>query len=379
MGKFQDIIVINGKTYDVRSRTLKPARTEKPAIKPSPKKTTKNIDGFITTTPTKRPKPPIKVTTKKTTTVAKPVSANKTRETHHVAAHKGEKSKILMRTGLKKPRITVSEKSKELTTTSISKPNKRRAQRAKTIPKSNLINKFNSFTEHTAFKQKTATPQVSDSPTKPKQAYRRNIESNDIVPSRSIPSAVATISTVSKSEELFKKAMADAKHDVYKPSHRRSNKSHKAKKVLKFSTVAAIVIAIIGFVLLQNLTLIYVKMASSKAGFSAQLPNYQPSGFSLKKPIKADPGQIVMQYISKSDERNFAIIQKASNWNTKSLLDNFILSNNKTYQTLEDSGKTIFIYDSNNATWVNGGIWYQLEGTAQLNNEQIVRIANGMM
>lgn len=378
MGKFQDIIVINGKTYDVRNRTLKPTRSEKPAIKAPAKKPTKNIDGFITVKQSQRSKLPT-VTNKTISSATKPTKPIASRKTHHVAAHKAEKSKILMRSGLKKPRLTLAEKTKELTTPRVLKSNKRRAQRAKTVPKSNLVKRFNPHTEHTAFKHKTALDNASGPASPITRPAQPKTETTDIVPSRSIASAVATTSTVSKSEDLFRQAMASAKHDVYKPAHKSSKKSHKAKKALKVSTGIAIFVAIVGFVLLQNLPLIYIKMASSKAGFAAQVPNYQPSGFTLQQPIKADPGQIVMQYISKSDERNFAIIQKASNWNTKSLLDNFLLSNNKNYQTLEDSGKTIFVYDSNNATWVNGGIWYQLEGNAQLNNEQILRIANGIM
>lgn len=374
MGKFQDIIVINGKTYDVRNRTLQSPRPKKPAIK----STTKNIDGFISSQQSQKLKP-INTLSQKSTPIARPKKPATSRVTHHVAAHKAEKSKILMRSGLKRPRLAVAKASKELATPRIIKTDRRRAQRAKTVTKSNLVKKFNPHTEHAAFTRKTsaaATHQPAQPTNKPAQPKAKNTA---IVPSRSIASAVATTATTSKSEDLFRQAMANAKHDVYQPAHKSSKKSHKAKKVLKFSTAVAIFLVIIGFVVFQNLPHIYIKMASSKAGFSAQLPNYQPSGFTLQQPIKADPGQIVLQYISQSDERNFALIQKASNWNTKSLLENFILSNNKTYQTLEDSGKTIFVYDSSSATWVNGGIWYQIEGNGQLNNEQILRIANGMM
>lgn len=378
MGKFQDIIVINGKTYDVRNRALKPARSEKPAIKSAAEKTIKNTDGFITIKQNQRSKLPT-VTNKILSPALKALKPIASRKTHHVAAHKAEKSKILMRNGLKKPRLAIAEKTKELTTPRLIKSNKRRAQRAKTIQKSNLVKKFNPYTEHAAFKHKTTFRDVSKLASPSDRPAQQKTTTTDIVPNRSIASAVTTTSTVSKSEDLFRQAMASAKHDVYKPTHKSTKKLHRSKKALKVSTGIAIILAIIGFVLLQNLPFIYIKMASSKAGFTAQAPNYQPSGFTLQKPIKADPGQVVIQYISKSDKRNFAIIQKASNWNTKSLLDNFILSNNKNYQTLEDSGKTIFVYDSNSATWVNGGIWYQLVGNTQLNNEQILRIANGIM
>lgn len=371
MGKFQDIIVINGKTYDVRNRTLNPrAKT----IAPAPKR--KNIDGFIA----------VNTITKKvraTKSIPKPVRPTKipqstpSRSVHHVAPHRAEKSKILMRSGLRKPRLAVEKKTTSFIAPQSIKIDKRRSQRAKTIPKSNLVKKFNNFTEHTAFKQRTLAVQPLSSTPPTKEAKKTSSWSTDIIPSRSIASSVATM-TVSQSESLFQKAMQESKQEVYQPSHKHTRRNHKAKKVLKFSSAFAIFLVIAGFLVLHNLPQLYIKLASSKAGFAANLPEYQPAGFRLQRPIEADPGQVSIRYVSQSDDRNFSIVQKASNWNSKSLLENFIHTNNKDYQTIEDGGKTIFLYDSNSATWVSGGVWYQLTGINFLNNEQIINIANSL-
>jgi hypothetical protein len=81
---------------------------------------------------------------------------------------------------------------------------------------------------------------------------------------------------------------------------------------------------------------------------------------------------------SNSDERNFELQQQVSNWNSQALVDNFILSENKQYQTFQEKGKTIYVYDNANATWVNGGVWYKIEGNSSLNTEQLLKIASSI-
>ena len=74
----------------------------------------------------------------------------------------------------------------------------------------------------------------------------------------------------------------------------------------------------------------------------------------------------------------FGLNQKASSWNSSALLDNFIQPKGKTYQTYQEQGKTIYIYDKASASWVSGGVWYQVTGNSSLNNDQLLSIANSL-
>ena len=47
------------------------------------------------------------------------------------------------------------------------------------------------------------------------------------------------------------------------------------------------------------------------------------------------------------------------------------------YATYNDAGLTIYTYGTD-AAWVNGGVLYTVEGSANLSNEQIRRIATSL-
>jgi hypothetical protein len=70
--------------------------------------------------------------------------------------------------------------------------------------------------------------------------------------------------------------------------------------------------------------------------------------------------------------------QRSSEWNSDALVQNFVATSRRAYQSYQDNGKTIYIYEGNNATWVDGGVWYQIEGNASLNSDQLLRIAKSL-
>lgn len=128
----------------------------------------------------------------------------------------------------------------------------------------------------------------------------------------------------------------------------------------------------------QNMPEIAMKIASTRAGLNANLPAYQPSGFALAGPIKYNSGEVTLNYKSNSDERAFNVVQKNSSWNSETLLENFVETNTRPYQTFQANGRTIYIYDGNKATWVDGGVWYNIDGQANLNSDQLLKIAESL-
>jgi hypothetical protein len=72
------------------------------------------------------------------------------------------------------------------------------------------------------------------------------------------------------------------------------------------------------------------------------------------------------------------LTEKTSAWNSATLRDNFVASNAKTYQTVETGGRTIYLYGQNQASWVNGGIWYQVQSNGALSNHQLVELATSL-
>jgi hypothetical protein len=107
------------------------------------------------------------------------------------------------------------------------------------------------------------------------------------------------------------------------------------------------------------------------------LPSYNPGGFRLAGPISYSQGQITIGYKSNTDNREYQITQKKSNWDSESLLSN-VVTKNAGYQIARDHGLTIYLYGDGSATWVNSGVWYTIEGQSQLSSTQIQKIAASM-
>ena len=121
-----------------------------------------------------------------------------------------------------------------------------------------------------------------------------------------------------------------------------------------------------------------MRVASTRAGLDANLPAYQPAGFKISGPIKYQPGAVTVTYKSNTDERNFNVTQKNSSWNSETLLGSFVSPTKEPYQTFQAKGRTIYMYSGDKATWVDGGIWYTVDGKANLNSDQLLKIAESL-
>jgi hypothetical protein len=160
--------------------------------------------------------------------------------------------------------------------------------------------------------------------------------------------------------------------------HRVTRKLHVKPRAAGLASLATAFLLIGGFFAYQNVPNLAVKMAATRAGVKAQLPAYRPAGFAMSGPVQYRPGHIAISFKSKTDDRNFVVSQSNSEWNSETLLENFVTSSRRPYQTYQDKGKTIYIYDGSNATWVDSGVWYKIEGNSSLNSDQLIRIANSL-
>lgn len=141
------------------------------------------------------------------------------------------------------------------------------------------------------------------------------------------------------------------------------------------STLSLLILA--GYFTYLNLSNISMQIASSKAGISARFPNYQPSGFSLSGPITYAPGEVNINYKSNSNDNGFTLTQKAADWDSQAVLDNYVRKQSSTYLTFQERGITIYTF-SNKAAWSNGGMLYTLDGNASLSSDQILRLASSL-
>lgn len=226
------------------------------------------------------------------------------------------------------------------------------------VPRSNMVSRFGA-----PIRTAPTKSQVTSS-TQPKPAARQQTTAATKQEHPAIAKALA--SATSHEQTKLKKPRLNA---------RLAKKLRISPKLVSSGAFALAFLFIGGFFTYQNIPGITMKVAATRSGVQGNLPGYRPSGFRLDGGIAYKKGQITINYKSTTDDRNYKLTQDNSAWDSQSLLDNYIATTRNTYQTVQDKGKTIYIYDESNATWVDGGIWYRIEGDSSLNSHQLLRIA----
>ena len=154
--------------------------------------------------------------------------------------------------------------------------------------------------------------------------------------------------------------------------------SQKRPRLVPATITTALFLAAFGYVAYKNIPNMALRVAAQRAGFDASLPGYSPSGFGFAGPVSYSEGIVELEYRSNSDDRTYRLIQRESSWDSQTLLDNYVSSVSKNHLTFQERGLTVYIYNDSNATWVDGGVWYRVEGSSLLTSEQLLKIAGSI-
>ncbi len=362
MGEQKNIVTVNGKTYDLKTGVLTHDSNSQKIITPVSNKT---LEGFIRQTAPQKPQ-----------SAAAPLSKREVHGAHEVHGRR-QKSKTLARSGVKKPKIP---KPQSVTARLEPEPIEvipsikndsaaKRANHAKNVPKSHLITKFHESTREPKIKKRTEEINVKPVPAEHVVHHESSVISESL--------------TAPEPTDFFSTALSHAStYQQIKPKKLRRNQKVASRlgvstKAVNIGASALLIVVLAGFITYQNMSSISMHMASARAGINATLPGYKPAGFAFNKQYKTSPGQVVLSYHSNSDDRNFNITQKVSDWNSQTLLDNFVATTDQSYQRInQPNGKTVYIYGDSNATWVDGGIWYKVDGDSNLSTNQLLSLAN---
>ncbi len=292
---------------------------------------------------------------------------------HHQVHKSPERSQTLMRHAVKRP----SPARTHTASHSPARPTKQqgtvfgsmhhqydsaREERAHKIERSNLVSKFSDFTSQPS----GAAPVM----------VQKRVQPLAVQPAPALQAAVSFPAHPRTEALLTKGLQAAESHSTAAPVER-----HKKARKTRLSALSAGLAAFLllaGFIMYQNTPNLAVRYASARAGVAAQLPDYKPSGFALNKSIQYNPGQVIVNFSSNSDDRNFTITQRSSSWSNDELLGNYVASASEQVHTYEDNGRTIYLYGNANATWVDEGVWYDINGNSELNSDQLIRIATSM-
>jgi len=285
-------------------------------------------------------------------------------DVHSRTVHqKPQKSQTLYRAALKKPAPI-----KQLTPA----PVRVEADSAKQIHhRSPAISKFAPTATHP--KAPDVAPALAQSSEAPRQPRVHPVVTKALA-NRPAPIASSPQSPKELKEALIRERLAEAQPNTEEVKHRRFSGQPRLATILT-SSLALVLLA--GYLTYINLPNISMRVAATRAGISANYPNYQPDGYHFAGPITYQPGEVTIGFKSNTNEQAFSIKQKASNWDSQAVLDNYVNKQTGTYLTYQERGLTIYSF-GNHAAWVNGGLLYTIDGDAPLNSDQLLHIATSM-
>jgi hypothetical protein len=356
-----NFIEFNGKRYDaITGKLLGKSRTEivEPLAAPVVS-VRRNIDGVVRHHDVRRDTMP--VAAPQTTAKLDHVKAHRSPPANTAKAHRPQPAKTLMRRAVHKPSTTMKPAIKpqapaEVTVMakpisavalkhSVAQVDPARKHRASQATKSHAVQRFAPHVVH---------PQLAPV----------------VVPQHHAPKPAvhAPVSAHTK-PDIFQAAIARASSHEQPKIRAKHHKGRRTAGILAGLTVLLVLGGVIGYLNINNIKL---KVASVQAGFSAQLPSYQPTGYVLGA-VTTNSGNVSLNF--RSGEKHYQLTQQPTNWNSQTLGDEIIASAGA--KTIESHGRIIYIYD-NTASWVSGGVRYDLTGNAELDEDDIAAIAASM-
>jgi hypothetical protein len=328
--------------------------------------------------------------------------ARKPNNINHSSLHsKQSKSTILMRKTVHKPQKIKAKSTPSAPVTPQQESNHTKAsqsrdlvrhEKAKSIHKHQMVRKFNHRNHH-SIEGLTASlkplpmavapePQDTTAPiSHVGQKHQPLASINSFVsPKKSTTSQEVSRSSITGYLEAIEKAESHLEPQVKLPKKqgKLSRHLHLSPGMTNALLGASLLLLVAGVFAYNQAPNIAMRIASMRSGIQAQLPKYQPTGYTVNGPIKYQPGKVNMVYASRTDSGSYELSQSASRWNSEALLENFIKAQNKEYQTFQSKGRTIYVYSESNATWVDNGIWYTIESNQTLTNDQLLRIAGSL-
>lgn len=184
-------------------------------------------------------------------------------------------------------------------------------------------------------------------------------------------------SDVGKSSKLIKEeAIAEAFSKLSEKQKEERIAMKRRYKFVNIFSIGLIILMLIGGFVYLYLPNISMQFASAQANISATYPKYCPDGYSWDA-VSYSEGEVNIKFHANTGSSKFAIRQSKSSWDSTAVKNQVSKDSNGEFITTEERGLTIYTYGGN-ASWVNGGILYNITGDAPLSGDQIRRIATSL-
>ena len=149
-------------------------------------------------------------------------------------------------------------------------------------------------------------------------------------------------------------------------------------KPLKVAIAVVVVLLIGGYIWQINYPNLAIKIASTRAGLSANAPHYLPSGWAIDRRIVSNQNKL--EFTIKSPNGNqLKVTQLKTDWDSAALLESYVSSEANNIETVQAQGLTIYLYGDHQASWINHGNWFRLDGAGSgLSQEELIKIATSL-
>jgi hypothetical protein len=266
----------------------------------------------------------------------------------------------------------VTQKSHTLYRKALKKPDVAEAQAKPAVERSPSISKF--ATEQAKVMQQEAAPLKKAEAIAPASVHPHMVK---IMQQQAAAAPQKQLTGSDLKEQLIKERLAEVS-DRPEKHHKKVGWLGRQQRMVTIlsSTLALLILG--GYLTYITLPSISLRVAASRAGVNANMPEYKPDGYSLDGPITYSPGEVVISYKSNTEDTSgYKIVQKATNWDSQAVLDNYVAKLTDNYLTFQERGVTVYTF-GNKAAWVNGGLLYTIEGNAALSSDQILRVATSI-
>lgn len=204
--------------------------------------------------------------------------------------------------------------------------------------------------------------------------------STRIIQPNHLPAKQHTVTIAPKPAAVLKnEAITEALQRATTPQKapRRAKKpKNRIGRWLQIASVGLAIMLIGGYFTYLGMPNISTRIAAIQSGVNAKYPGYRPTGYALSGPITFKSGEVRMKFAYADGGQSYTITQQKSSLNSAALKET-LTADGGDVQTTTAGGLTIYSTDRT-ASWINGGVLYQITLSGALSSEQVTKIATSL-
>lgn len=205
--------------------------------------------------------------------------------------------------------------------------------------------------------------------------YSTRIVKPNQTPAKQNPATLAPKPAAVLKHEAITEALQRASTPEKAPRRSKKPKS-RTGRWLQVASVGLAIMLIGGYFTYLGMPNISTRIAAIQSGVNAKYPGYRPTGYALSGPITFKSGEVRMKFAYADGGQSYTITQQKSSLNSAALKET-LTADGGDVQTTTAGGLTIYSTDRT-ASWINGGVLYQITLGGALSSEQVTKIATSL-